>query len=83
LVGRNEHEIGQTIDQEVRAALRDVANWPEKMTNPSWSAEIDPDLMPPPEDAGSGNGDGDTDASAKRERVNAKRRQKYAQSKEV
>ena len=81
LVGRNEHEIGRIVDAEVRSVLQDMTTWPERMTNPNWSAEIDADLMPPLEDAGSGNGAGE-DAAIKRERANEKRRAKYAKSKE-
>jgi hypothetical protein len=53
LVGKSEHEIGQTIDGEVRAALRDIANWPAKMASAGWAEEIAPDLMPA-EDNGQG-----------------------------
>ena len=76
LAGRNEHEIGRIIDAEVRAALRDIATWPERMSDPNWCQEIDQDLRPS-EDGNNGERDG-AEASAKRERTNAARRQKYA-----
>ena len=80
LVGKTEHEIGRIVDEEVRAALRDIADWPEKMTNPGWVKEIDEDLRPPPE--GAGNGEDEVEGAARRERTNEKRRAKYAASKE-
>ena len=46
LVGKSEHEIGRIIDEEARAMLRDLPNWPEKMVNPAWVEEIDSDLIP-------------------------------------
>jgi hypothetical protein len=80
LVNQSEHAIGRILDEEMRSTLRDVALWPERMTNPNWSAEIDADLMPPPEVAGNGEDEG---AAARRERANAARRAKYmAKSKE-
>ena len=78
LVNKTEHEIGQILDAEMRAALRDVAAWPERMADPNWSSSIDEDLRPAPEVAGNGDG---ADAAAKRERANAVRRAKYAASK--
>jgi hypothetical protein len=74
LIGKNEHELGRILDEEVRAALRDVATWPAKLANPGWSEEIDADLRPPSETV---NGDGEG-AAVRRERANAARRQKYA-----
>ena len=79
LAGRNEHEIGRIIDHEVRSALRDIAAWPERMANPSWSENIDEDLRPPLEVAGNG---ADEATTARRERTNAARRAKYAKAKE-
>jgi hypothetical protein len=79
LAGKDAHGIGRILDEEVRAALKDVATWPERMANPNWSEEIDADLRPAPEVAGNGDG---TDAAARHERANVKRRQKYAKSKE-
>ncbi|MGB7792308.1 MAG: hypothetical protein WBL39_13960 [Terrimicrobiaceae bacterium] len=35
LAGKNEHECGRIIDAEVRAALRDIATWPEKLCKPA------------------------------------------------
>jgi hypothetical protein len=55
LVGRNEHEIGRIIDEEARAMLRDLANWPEKMTDPHWISKIDADLRPAESVSGAGN----------------------------
>ena len=82
LVNQSEHAIGRVLDEEMRSALRDVALWPERMTNPNWTSEIDADLMPPLEDPGSGNGEGEG-AATRRERANAARRVKYtAKSKE-
>ena len=46
LEGKNAHEIGRTLDEEVRAALRDIAAWPAKMADANWQEEIAPDLMP-------------------------------------
>ena len=75
LVNRSEHEIGRIIDQEVRAALRDFASWPQRMADPSWAENIDEDLVPPPEGAVNGV---DVDGGAARlERKNATRREKY------
>src|SRR5882672_3087475 len=31
LVNKTEHEIGRLLDAEVRAALKDIAAWPERM----------------------------------------------------
>jgi hypothetical protein len=76
LVNLNEHEIGRLLDEEVRAALRDVASWPEKLGKPGWDEAIDADLRPAPE--ARGNGDGEVEGAARRERVNAKRRAAYA-----
>jgi hypothetical protein len=78
LVGQSEHAIGRIIDEEMRFALRDIANWTAKLADPNWSEQIDADLMPAPEAGGNGDGEG---AAAKRERVNSKRRAKYAKSK--
>jgi hypothetical protein len=44
LVGKNEHEIGQILREECHALLRDLATWPERMTDPDWIEKIDPDL---------------------------------------
>jgi hypothetical protein len=46
LEGKSAHEIGQTIDAEMRAALKDIAAWPAKLANPGWQEEIAPDLLP-------------------------------------
>jgi hypothetical protein len=64
------------LDAEVRAALCDIARWPEKMADPGWCKEIDEDLRPAPEVAG--NGDNGVESAAKRERTNQKRRAAYA-----
>jgi hypothetical protein len=53
LAGKNEHECGRILDAEVRAALRDIATWPERMADPAWVEQIDADLMPT-----EGNGSG-------------------------
>lgn len=55
LVGKTEHEMGRLLDAEVRAALKDIAAWPERMANPGWQEEIAPDLMPT-----EGNGESET-----------------------
>jgi hypothetical protein len=39
LVGKNAHEIGRIIDEEVRSALRDAASWPAKLGRPEWDKE--------------------------------------------
>jgi hypothetical protein len=78
LVGRTEHEIGQILDGEMRSALSDIVNWPGRLGQPDWDAEIDKALRPP-EAVGNGAGE---DAATKRERANEKRRAKYAKSKE-
>ena len=68
----------------MRAALKDITTWSAKLADPNWCNQIDADLVPPPEVAGSGGehvivGD---DNIAKPERRNAGRRRKYAQAKE-
>ena len=71
------------LDQEVRSALSDIASWHEKLGKPDWDKQIDEDLRPAPEAGGNGDGGGAGAAiNAERERRNAKRRQKYAASKE-
>ena len=77
LVGKDEHNIGRLIDEEVRSALTDIASWPSKMASPGWAENIDADLMPAPEIPGNGNNN-EADAAAERERRNAERRRKYA-----
>lgn len=79
LAGKNEHETGRIIDEEVRSALKDIASWPDRMATPGWVQSIDEDLMPAPETTGNGGGEA---VAAKRSRANAARRTKYAKSKE-
>jgi hypothetical protein len=89
MVGQSEHAIGRLLDEEMRAALRDIASWPDKMARPGWAEEIAPDLRPPTEVAGNGDGDsannspsGSDSFPALAERRNAERRRKYSQAKE-
>jgi hypothetical protein len=58
LEGKSAHEIGQTIDAEMRAALKDIAAWPAKLANPGWMEEIAPDLLPT-------DGNGESEAGPK------------------
>jgi hypothetical protein len=46
LVGKTQHEIALILRQECNAMLRDLAAWPEKMTDPNWFQKIDADLRP-------------------------------------
>jgi hypothetical protein len=46
LVGKTQHEIAQILREECNAMLRDLAAWPEKMTDPKWMEKIDADLRP-------------------------------------
>lgn len=75
--GQSEHTIGQIIDQEVRSALRDIAD-------PNWSEQIAADLLPTEVNgANSKLEQAERAEAAKRERANAVRHKKYAQSKEA
>jgi hypothetical protein len=55
LVGKNQHEIGQILREECNSMLRDLAAWPEKMTDPKWMEKIDADLRPAESVDGLGN----------------------------
>jgi hypothetical protein len=80
LVGKNQHEIGLILREECNSMLRDLAAWPEKMTDPRWMEKIDADLRPA-ESVGGGAGNlgpikQELRAEAWQKQHNAKRRAK-------
>jgi hypothetical protein len=84
LEGKTAHEIGEILRAECSSLLRDLAEWPQRVTSDGWGLDdIDEDLRPK-----AGNGDEDGGAArraavnANRERRNTQRREKYAKSKE-
>jgi hypothetical protein len=80
LVGKNAHEIALILRDECNAMLRDLAAWPEKMTDPKWMEKIDADLRPAESVDGSVGNLGqikqELRAEAWQEQHNAKRRAK-------
>jgi hypothetical protein len=76
LAGKSEHECGRILDAEMRAALRDIATWPEQMANPAWVEQIAADLMPA---ESNGSGPKALGALETAERRAAGMREKHAQ----
>jgi hypothetical protein len=82
LAGKPEHDIGRILDAEVRAALRDIASWPEKLADPAWAESIAPDLEPAEAAEANGHGEKELGRLAKAERKGAAQRVKHAQQRE-
>jgi hypothetical protein len=80
LVGKTQHEIAMILREECHAMLRDLAAWPEKMTDPNWFQKIDADLRPAEDVDGAVGNLGpirqELRAEAWQEQHNAKRRAK-------